>query len=669
MPSIHGLWSWSASYVLAEPFAQAMQAAMAPYGRLQHGNARTFSHREPNLLLAGNLQFFLPEDHLDRQPLRTPDLQSWLVADVRLDNRPDLIRQLTLTTPELLPDSEILLQAWHRWGPRCLDYIVGVFAFAVWTPARQELFLARDHTGERPLFYHRAADFFAFASMPKGLLAIPGVNRGVDEDTILKALTLARYSQSVSFFAGIDRLPPGHSLLVTPGNVAITQFWKPFAAPPPHFKRDADYAEAFLEIFDAAVAARLRSTGPIATQLSSGLDSSSVTASAAVQLAAHGQRLTAYTAVPRPGFHGRGAHGRLPDEGPGAAEVAALYKNIDHILVTSAGQDLIRTVTQLSDAVDEPVQNGINALWMSAILDHAAARGCTTLLVGARGNLTFSHFGLEALGQYLRRGRLITLARAAHSFRQKGLVSFRTSARFALAGLLPDALYNRIAGTPDFDLSYSAVNSRLAQQLHLREKMVAEFFSNHHDLQHDRLHLFQIYDFDTYATGYQAVHHIDVRDPCADRRVIDFCFGLPIEQYLAPYPASPAPALTGPAAPDPALTDPLLTGPVPRSLARRSMQRRLPATALTRTHRGQQGADWSLTIAEAIPALRTEIEANDQSPTARRLLDQPRMMSYLASFPDPTAPPQDTENLAAESDALCRSFSFGHFLRTHEPQD
>lgn len=616
-----------------------------------YGVDKSFSHEEARpfpILLGGNLSAFLPEDRFDRQPVQTSDRQDWLAADIRIDNRAELLGELLLPPDEEIADSGLLALAWQRWQVTCLDHIVGVFAFAVWNPVRQELFACRDHTGERPLFFHRGPDFFAFASMPRGLLAIPGVDQGVDEETLIHALTLARYSAGVSFFKGIERVPPGHYLRVTVGKVDISAYWRPFEAPAPRFKRDEEYAEAFLEVFDAATAARLRSTGGIGSQLSAGLDSSSVTASAALQLAARGQSLTAFTAVPRPGFLGKGFPGRMPDEGPGAREVAALYPNIQHVLLDSAGVDLISTVTQMSDAACEPIQNSINSLWLGAILEAARARSLSTLLIGMRGNLTLSHSGIEALGAMLRRGRLLTLARTMRSFRANGLVSLRNAAAAASTGLLPNRLFRWLHRAQTFDLTYSPVNQTLAETQRLRDKMLEEFFANRFDTRADRLHLFQVYDFDTYSAAYQAVYGVDVRDPCADRRVVDFCFSLPSEQYVAPAGKM---------------------GPVPRSLVRRSMRDRLPASTLTRTVRGQQGADWYLSLQDALPGMRPQLLLNEQSPVATRLLDLPRMRSLLEDWPDDLARLDNPESMQASfawGDALCRAFSFGYFIRSHE---
>ncbi len=634
MSSIYGIWRRSARIDL-DSGIRSLCAAMALYGP-----DRSFARKENQVVLGGNLHRFLPEDQFDDQPVLSTAGRDWLVADVRLDNREELALELRLTPARLssISDSSLLMLAWEKWGYQCVHHLVGPFAFAVWSPDRQELFAARDHMGERPLFFHRNNDFFALASMPKGLLALPGVDRGLDEKMLLDTLVLARYSSARSYFKGIERVPPGHFLRVTPASTQVVAYWRPFEAPPIHFRRDEEYAEALLEIFDRAVKACLRTKGQIASQLSSGLDSSSVTAAAALQLAKEGRRITSFTAVPRKDYRGTGAHGRLPNEGPGAADVARLYPNIDHLLIDSAGRDLISTITRLSDAVDEPIQNSINGLWIDAILAATAARGANVLLAAPRGNLTISHTGMEALPQMLRSGRWLQLAQTAHQFRQNGMVSFRNSAARAIEGSAPGWLHRRLNSTEQFDLSYSPINLKLADGNDLREKILNQFFPNRSDPNLERQHLFQVYEVDTFNAGYRAIHGVDVRDPCADKRVAEFCFSVPYQQYVV--------------------------GGFPRSLVRRAMKDRLPTSTLTRTRRGQQGADWNLTMRDAMPGLRHHIALNGTSPEACRLLDQARMAAMLEHWPEEGA--ESMQVTQGFSDALCRGFSFGYFIRRHE---
>ena len=121
----------------------------------------------PSVAMGRCLLRLLPEDSFDRQPLSAGAVTS-LVADVRLDNREELGAKLGLSREEaiVMADSDVLLAAWQHWREQCVDHLSGAFSFAVWNEQEQHLFLARDHTGERPLFYASTANCFAFASMP-----------------------------------------------------------------------------------------------------------------------------------------------------------------------------------------------------------------------------------------------------------------------------------------------------------------------------------------------------------------------------------------------------------------------------------------------------------------------------------------------------------------------
>ncbi len=632
MSSICGLWSRDGSTSSGSLLASAQHAQKS------YGPNKSFQWSDGIVALGGNLLRLLPEDIHDSQPLWSADRQHCLVADVRLDNRADLARELQLTTPELLADSAFLLAAWQRWDASCLDHLLGSFAFAVWSPLRQCLFVARDHVGDRPLHFYAGPDFFAFASMPKGLLALPGVDRELDEERIVEALILALPGPRRTFYRAIERLPMGHFLRVTPAGVDVRQYYHPVRGKPVRFKNDAHYPEAMRELLDRATAARMRSTRPIGAQLSAGLDSSSVAASAAIQLAARGERLTAFTAVPRPGFQGRGFHGRIPDEGPGAADVARMHPNIDHVLVDSTGQDLLAILSSMSSLIDEPVQNGINVLWLSAIAQQAQRRGLGVLLQGDRGNATISYNGLEALPRMFRRGRWLKLFRTVRQMRAHGMTSWRQGLQQATDGLLPRRISLKLQRSDDFTLTYSAGNPELLAGRNLRQRMIDEFYPDSTDLAAAQTAFYERFDYGAYNAEFRASTGLDTRDPTCDKRLFDFCYNIPIEQYLV--------------------------GSVHRSLVRRAMVGRLPPATLNRAIRGQQGADWYLSMRDAIPALRAQAPLIDASPTARSMLDLPRMHHLLDTFPDDNL--EKMEISQSYGDALCRFISFGSFFAKHD---
>lgn len=613
----------------------SMLDALAMYGGL-----RRFAANHGKVALGGLITHMLPEDVLDQQPLWNQDHSACLVADIRLDNRSDLARSLNLPHPETLADSDILMAAWSRWGESCLDHILGAFAFIVWQPEKQILFAARDHVGERPLFYHRNRNFTAIASMPKGLLAIPGVYQGFDSQRLVDCLVLTHPNWASSYYQGIQRVPLGHLVRVTPDSFECKPYWHPCDHKEIRFKRDEDYVEALLEIFDTATAARLRSNKGIAAQLSAGMDSSSVVATAARLLAPQNRGLTAYTSVPRQGFLGKGIPGRLFYEGPGAADVCALYPNVTHVQIDSAGYDLLADMKAWTDAMDEPAQNCVNLLWMTAIMSDARNRGAGVMLHGLSGNATVSADGWEAMTTWFRTGHWIKLFEFANNLRNRGELSFKASLVLATNGLMPRWLKKQIKpGARELNLNYTAVNPGIVQEYDLVEKAFQKRHGDLPSIRTQRARFFERFDPAPINAAVAARFGMENRDPLGDKRVFEFCFSIPIEQYAAQAQS--------------------------RSLVRRAMKDRLPASTLARNVRGQQGADWYLTVAEALPDLRDEIPVIEQSPVARHFLDIERLKKLTNTWPD------TGHELPAIMDswnyALTRGVALGYMIRKSDP--
>jgi asparagine synthase (glutamine-hydrolysing) len=248
----------------------AMLAAMAP--RAPDGSA--VWHDGPVGLGHGLLRS-VPEDQ--RLPLEQGGLV--ITADARLDNRADLAAAvgLDLRTGAKASDASLILEAYRTWGERCPEYLLGDFAFLLWDRRRRALFAARDHFGIKPFYYHHEAEAFCCASEIKALFAVPGVPRRLDEIRLADFLARDIDDPATTLFQDIRRLPARHSLTVTAdGRLRTRQYWRPDLPNELRLRSDADYAERFLELFEAAVRCRLRSDRPIGAMLSGGLDSSSI---------------------------------------------------------------------------------------------------------------------------------------------------------------------------------------------------------------------------------------------------------------------------------------------------------------------------------------------------------------------------------------------------------
>jgi asparagine synthase (glutamine-hydrolysing) len=187
MSAIAGLWRFDGKADAAAGCAR-MLASQQIYG--PH-DGRQWS--DGALAMGRRLFRTLPEDVHDRQPLHGGGGRLTLVADVRLDNREELGSDLGITAgaAERLSDAAILLSALERWGG-ALDRLVGEFAFALWDAGTETLLLARDFASRRPLYFHRGDGFFAFASMPKGLHALPDIPYAPDEEAVAEFVALLR---------------------------------------------------------------------------------------------------------------------------------------------------------------------------------------------------------------------------------------------------------------------------------------------------------------------------------------------------------------------------------------------------------------------------------------------------------------------------------------------
>jgi len=220
-----------------------------------------------------------PESITERQPLRSPDGMVWLVADVRLDNRAELISQVAAHDAADPGDAALVLAAYRRWGVDCAEHLLGDFAFVLWDAREQRLLCVRDPLGIRTLCYARSGPLVVFASEAQQILQHPRVPRRLDEATLADYLAETWENPERTFFHNVRRVPPAQRLVCTAAGERLERYW---TIDPEHrivYRDDREYTAHFLEVFRRSVADRLRAPkGPVAVAMSGGLDSTSVAA-------------------------------------------------------------------------------------------------------------------------------------------------------------------------------------------------------------------------------------------------------------------------------------------------------------------------------------------------------------------------------------------------------
>lgn len=175
-------------------------------------------------------------------------------------------------------DTETVLHLYEELGPACVSQLRGMFAFAVWDSRRQELFLARDRAGKKPLSYALVDGGIIFASELKSLLKDPALRPEVDPEALHNFLTYQYVPGPQTIFAGVRKLPPAHTLLVRNGGVTIERYWRLSYRDKLRLPSEEAYCERLREVFTEAVNIRLRSDVPLGAFLSGGVDSSATVA-------------------------------------------------------------------------------------------------------------------------------------------------------------------------------------------------------------------------------------------------------------------------------------------------------------------------------------------------------------------------------------------------------
>lgn len=643
MTAISGIWHFDGRPGALDRVSR-MQAKLSLYAR-----DRTGFWDDGAVALASGLTHTVPEDRFDRQPLSGCGGRITLVADVRIDNREALAASLNLSHDRVagMADSALLLAGYEHWGVAVVERLVGPFCFAVWDGVDRTLTLVRDHFGVRPLFFHAAADWFAFSTMPKGLLALPEIPMRPD-DSRMRDFSLLISRGTHSYFADIEGVDKGHVLIIrADGGMTSRQYWDPLAAPLLRFRHSHEYAEGLRETLTVAVRAMLRTDKAVGSYLSAGYDSSAITAGAARVLAERNAKLTAFTAVPRQGSCPRQNQKLLTDEGPIAALVAARYSNIHHRLVTAPQGRLIDVLDRHFFYSDRPLLNPVGGPWMDEILQQARNEGIGVLLTGEMGNCTISFRGNGYFLELVQGRQWLELAKSLAAHRGDWSLGRMKALKLTLRWGVGEARWGQLRRLMRGKDSDGTAGPQPGTFINRDRFMAADTQARLRALgldvplalrpetrqwQCDRMLGPDLANFDK---GDLAAFGIDCRHPAIDLRVARFCLGVPLREQFR-------------------------DGRF-RGLFRSAFSDWLPSEVIQSDRTGYQNADWHLVMKEALPALEGELTRMAEVPEALGLFDLRGIRETLDAFPSTDDGADETSRRFCSK--LSRAVSGLHFLR------
>jgi asparagine synthase (glutamine-hydrolysing) len=617
--------------------------------RFPADDIQTWSHE--SIFLGCHAQWITPESIGELLPYYDSERKLAITADAILDNRMELFDSLQVERGlrQRTPDSKLILLAYDKWGDDAPKYLIGDFAFMIWDERKQMLFGARDFSGSRSLYFHRSQSRFAFCTVIQPLLGLPYVSKRVNEQWIAEYLANPGVVDSVddasTVFADIEQVPPSHTISVFRDKVTFNRYIRVTQDERLKLKSNKEYEEAFLDVYQNAVSARLRTHRKVGAFLSGGLDSGSVVSLAARELHKDNKKLHTYSYIPVEDYKDWTPKSKLADERPYIQSTVKHVGNITDHYLDFNGSSPLSEVDDWLDMLEMPYKIFENSYWIKGINEKAHEQGVGVLLTGARGNNTVS-WG-PALSHYatlLKQLRWMNLYREMQQYSSNyGVAKWRIMKAITQKAY-PFMVRNK---GPQYHYVFpKVINPELAQRTDAYRKLKefgidAAGFSNPANIyEARRKHFEQTFVWNlngTYSTKVSLRYSLWNRDPTNDLRVIKFCLAVPEEQCVQ--------------------------NGMDRALLRRSTKNLLPdKVRLNLRVRGIQGADGIHRMGPAWDSFIDELQQLSTDPDISEYVNIPVIKESISKIKGESRPENPFD---ADYRILMRSLIVYRFIKKH----
>ena len=331
------------------------------------------------------------------QPMLAEDRRTAVVFNGEIYNYQELKKETSPLSYHSSTDTEVLLNLYQVKGDKLLQELRGMFAFAIWDENKNQLFLARDRAGQKPLYYVEKDGIFAFSSELRSLLLLPWVEKELDYEALYHFLTYNHMVPPYTMFKGIRKFEPGHKMIVGKEGIKLYEPYWTIRLNAEGGRKLADERDLEEEVFstlETALSYRMISDVPVGAFLSGGVDSS-------VIVAMMSQRSTHAVKTFSIGFEGQADY----DELQYAAQVAGRYRT-NHFEKIVNPQDFQEMLPRMVEVFDEPLADAtcIPIYFLSQL---AAENDIKVVLTGDGADELFAGYNnwkkyVEKVGQFNR---------------------------------------------------------------------------------------------------------------------------------------------------------------------------------------------------------------------------------------------------------------------------
>ncbi len=513
-----------------------------PYHNYRIDSYRRYIEKDAMIGYGG--QYFTKEAEKEVLPIESVDGQQLFVTDAVLDNREELLRLLQISEADYddVPDGMLMYQIFVKYRKESLNLFLGTYSFVYYDRLKKEVWLVADITASRCLYYRYQEGRLIFSTLLGPILEVVGEKKQWNLRLLSDYLALDNLSQYTEAeetpYEGIYKLSPGQAVIIRKDGVNKFDYWKPDFNTSHRKKCDDEIKNEFITLFGQCVTSVMRSSGKTGISLSSGLDSTSVACFAAPKLKEKGELLYAYTSIPEKDYISLEHPRYNPNEQSLVEKTKEFLGNLHTTYLELNGENGFDAANEYMKMYELPYKSLQNVKWLHEIAVSAAGDGCRILLNGQFGNATIS-FGDYTIHFYslLRSGHFLELYKEVEAFHKLNHVGrkqiYITLLRICFLSLFhkktsEEAMFASVYDNPSLIHRYNTEKrfreSRLNQvnQSLMTFKKIRSFTINKNSL-------VQMGEFETHRS---LITGVLLRDPTRDKRLIEFCLRLPMNQFV-----------------------------------------------------------------------------------------------------------------------------------------
>lgn len=446
------------------------------------------------------------ELHCDANNFIYEDEQQLFFMVGTIYNKNQIAAEAKLNINDVTNDQQFFIQAYLKIGERLFERCYGKWFFICYSKQMFEITLYRDHLGMLPIYYYSKNDLFYFSTSLSTLLRFKDLPRQLNKRQLGALLLAYPGKPDETSYEHIKKVPSASKVILKTGSTKTILYWQPNSTTK-HYSKNEEAYEEFNHLLHLVLDEIITNDTIVATTLSSGLDSSFLTAFTAQKMASQNRPLFAVTAVPLNEYKELESARRYGNELFLSQLLVARFSNLVHVIDNAQNVSLLGALHQSLKIHGYPVRNALNQHWLLSMLQQLQLIEVKKLLIAQMGNLTISWPFVELRQSLIRKFLQIAAMKMNIDNRQfvlrhKNLYNKQFLKQYQLPLFFKQAQYH-----PSF------------QSFSFDEK---------------RNYFLKQYLWQGYSTwNEKGIHYnIDIVDPFADPRIINFCFSLPTHFFV-----------------------------------------------------------------------------------------------------------------------------------------